>query len=147
MKIRTDFVTNSSSSSFVVYELEDCTELVKYVQELMKKHKIKEPYGLTIYEDAMDIKAETMIYPDAFYPDDPDYYKFCDFMPFSDDVGCLYRDDPARAIVALLEGFSGNDIARYAKPEILSDEEITKLEELCYDLDNYEGEYVLGYND
>ncbi|MDY3654860.1 MAG: hypothetical protein SO054_01695 [Ruminococcus callidus] len=37
MKIRTDFVTNSSSSSFVIFNLRD-SEFCKYLNEQMKKN-------------------------------------------------------------------------------------------------------------
>ena len=63
MKIRFDFVTNSSSSSFVIYRISDF-DLVRYVKELMAGGKINDslqsPDSETIlgYEEGEKLKAD-----------------------------------------------------------------------------------------
>ena len=148
MKIRTDFVTNSSSSSFVVFEIKNCKKLIEYVYELMEKHNIETPNGLTIYKSSMKVKAETLIDMFTFEPDEEEYYEFSPYMLQDERGGSLSTDEPEKAIVALLEGFSANDIARNEKPEILSNKEIEKLSELCFELDEFpEGRYVIDNTD
>lgn len=69
MKIRTDFVTNSSSSSFVTYRLTN-SEFCKYLYEQMQKN------GFTYREIGLDHPDQTLHIDEnslELYPGEPTY--------------------------------------------------------------------------
>lgn len=98
MKVRNDFVTNSSSSSYIVIQkVEFSDELLKYMAEEYGK------YGLRLMKECiapgMDIEKwleDYDIYVDDFLEDneiDPEgHYLFASRESYSDE-GCIEGDD------------------------------------------------------